>query len=232
MQNVSEEFKRIAAGDYTTETKITINGAEYGENKLYSVTGKNNLFDDDPNVGKAIIGEVTIVMDAPEAPFPEMAEIRIFTRVYNDDEVSEWIPKGIFYIDERIKDEECSQLRIIGYNAMMKTEVPYPSSTLEWPATRRQVLNEICAITGIEADDRTLEAFPSDSVRCMKLPSGYTIREILGYIASTKCGCFCISDEGKLLFVALNSLPPETNYLIREDGSCITFGGTRILLRG
>ena len=61
-------------------------------------------------------------------------------------------------------------------------------------------------------------------------PVGYTMREVLGFIASMYIGCFIITDEGKLRLVALNGLPTETNLLIDSVGDVLLFGGDAILL--
>jgi hypothetical protein len=61
-------------------------------------------------------------------------------------------------------------------------------------------------------------------------PFGYTMREMLGYIASAYGGNFIISDDRKLLLVPLGGLRSETYYLVTEGGNPITFGGDRILV--
>ena len=61
-------------------------------------------------------------------------------------------------------------------------------------------------------------------------PFGYTMREMLGYIASAYGGNFIISDTNDLLFVPLGCLRTETYYLVTEGGDSITFGGNRILV--
>lgn len=150
---------------------------------------------------------------------------------------SEWIQKGVFRIDTRETDEHVlgeNVLRIHGYDEMMLTEQDYPSSTLEWSETSpkaRAVLDEIASAIDVELDDRTKAAFPTGSGYVVGFPAGYTMREVLCSIGAMYGGSFCMSDEGKLLFIGLTELPEETNYLITQTGNFITFGGTRILLR-
>ena len=51
------------------------------------------------------------------------------------------------------------------------------------------------------------------------------------FIAVAHGGNWTITREDKLLLVPLvGSMPPETNYLVTEDGDAITFGGDRILV--
>ena len=55
-----------------------------------------------------------------------------------------------------------------------------------------------------------------------------TMREVLSGIAISNAGNWVITLEGKLLLIKITDIPPETNYLITEDGDAITFGGVRI----
>ena len=90
-------------------------------------------------------------------------------------------------------------------------------------------VNDIAARIGVAVDSRTvLDAefpvqYPVDDDGDM------TMREALGRIAVANAGNWIITDEGKLLLVGLNSIPKETNFLVTEAGSAITFGGVRIL---
>ena len=56
------------------------------------------------------------------------------------------------------------------------------------------------------------------------MPLGYSLREVLGYIAGAYVGSFVMTEEGKLRLVSLLELPPETNYLIDNGGIPIVFG--------
>jgi len=80
----------------------------------------------------------------------------------------------------------------------------------------------------VSVDSRTTTLM--DKAYSIPLPTGYTYREVLGYIASMYVGCFVMSDTGKLRLVTITELPPETNYLIDQTGDAITFGGDRILV--
>lgn len=233
--NIENYDAIVAAGEYYTETKAAVNGVEYGETQLFSVNTDRFLFgDQNPTFGTAIAAEVNIEMVYPEVEIPRMAEIRPYVRIYNSSLVSGWLPKGVYRIDTRKKVDGANRLRIHGYDDMLKAERDYPSSTLEWSETspnERAVLDEIAAAMGVELDDRTKAEFPVGNGYIVGFPAGYTMREVLCSIGATHGGSFCMSDEGKLLFIGLTELPEETNYLITQTGNFITFGGTRILLR-
>lgn len=234
MQDTSsiENYDAIAAaGGYYTETKVTVNGVDYDETMLYSVNTDKYLFGySNPTFGTAVSSEIDLEIEDKEIEIPRMAEIRPYVRIYNSTLVSGWLPKGVYRIDTREKREKASgakTIKIHGYDDMLKAEQDYPSSALEWSDTSpkaRAVLDEIASAMGVELDDRTKAKFPADSDYVVGFPAGYTMREVLCSIGAMYGGSFCMSDEGKLLFIGLTELPTETNYLITQAGSCITFG--------
>lgn len=232
MQNTDTEYKRIVQGDYSTNYKIVLNNVEYAQNHIWSGRIRRNIFQDNPVIGKAIVGEIDVTIDFPNEEVPIRAKIEPYVQVEDmAGNTSGWLRKGIYYIDTREKEEGIDKLHLHGYDDMIKADTMYDGSSLAWPATKRQVLNEIASFMGVQLDARTQTAFPNDSDYCVKMPTNYTYREVLGFIGSMKCGNFCMSDNGELLFIGLNDLPDETFYLISESGSYITFGGTKILIR-
>ena len=149
------------------------------------------------------------------------------------EQVSEWIPKGVFFFSTRKTDRITGVLSVHGYDAMLKAEETWLDSSYDaktWPMPAATAVADIAARIGVAVDSRTVldAAFP------MQYPvddkGDMTMREALGRIAVANAGNWTITDEGKLLLVGLNSMPAETNYLITETGSAITFGGVRILV--
>lgn len=151
-------------------------------------------------------------------------------------ETSEWIQQGVYFIDTRAVSHNNNGLELLslhGYDAMLKAEADYPSdSASNYPATDIYVVNKIASAMGVSVDSRTTAIM--SSAYSINLPIGYSMREILGYIASMYAGNFIMSEEGKLRLVTLNSIGTETNYLIDNLASPITFGTganeTRILV--
>ena len=225
----------IDSGNYFSEVKVSINGVEYGEDSLISVQTSKVLFgDNNPTFGTAISADITVEMMYPTEIIPRMAEVIPSVRISNGNLVSGWIQKGVFRIDTRELVNGTNTLRIHGYDDMMKADQDYPSSTLTWSNTsprERAVLDEIASAIGVELDDRTKAVFPVGAGYIVSFPAQYTMREVLCSIGAMHAGSFCMSEDGKLLFIGITDLPEETNYLITMSGSYITFGGTRILLR-
>ena len=145
---------------------------------------------------------------------------------------SGWLQKGEFFIDTRERtdyDITPPVLTIHGYDAMLKTEAFYPEDDpANYPMADTDVVDLIAETIGVPVDDRTYEIM-TDGYE-INLPATYTMREVLGNIASMYAGNFCITPEGKLRLVGLTGIGTETNYLIDQLGDAITFGGDRILV--
>lgn len=221
-----------ATGVYEVETKLNINGVDYGEDKLISVQTTPSLFKDIPSVGNCTSAEIYVEMLVPSALIPPMAEMKLYVRLVGENLVSGWIPQGVFYIDTRERtDYEITPpvLSIHGYDAMLKAEAYYPEDDpSEYPKTDIDIVDVIADAMGIEVDDRTYDII-TDAYE-INLPATYTMREVLGNIASMYAGNFCITFEGKLRLVGLTDIGTETNFLIDQQGDAITFGGDRIIV--
>lgn len=213
---------------HVKQHKVVIAGVEYGEDKLISLRVPGFLFPGrGPSVGGAVSREIDLSLRGPE-PIPRMAEIEVFTRLVLGSQVSEWIPKGVFYIDTRDHDPDIDVLTIHGYDAMLKAEQPFFSEgdPGSWPRSAPEVVAEICRRIGFDLDSRTV----LNASYMVPFPNDYTMREILRHVAAAHVGNWIITDAGELRLVRLNELPPETNYLVTEHGYAITFGGVRILV--
>lgn len=231
MQTTSALYNTIVGGEHWFETKLVIdNVGTFGENQLFSVVTSHAMFSNTPAVGMAVAGEIEVKMLYPSTEIPTMACLRPYVRACNATQQSEWLPQGVFFIDtrERTRDDTgLSFLTIHGYDAMLKAEQMY-NGRITGTSTDIQMVTEIAYQMGVSVDSRTNTLMTA--AYSIPLPTGYTYREVLGYIASMYAGCFIISDEGKLRLVTLYELPPETNYLIDNAGNWITFGGDRILV--
>lgn len=202
------------------------------QDNLFSLSTSHSAFADNvPQIGCAIAGEVDLTMIAPEETIPPMCLFRIMVRACTDSQQSEYIYKGDFYIDTREvshNDDDLDVMKIHGYDAMLLFEQMYPSDdTHDYPLLDVDIVQFMASTVNVPIDARTYYAmnrFYSFT------PFGYTMREMLGYIASAYGGNFVISDEGQLLLVPLGGLRSETYYLVDEGGDPITFGGNRILV--
>lgn len=204
----------------------------YDDALLISLDADFQVFSDEsPTVGNCVSAEIDVVMIKPIGELPRQARITPYVRLTDGTRHSEWIQKGVFYIDTRGKVEDGSnieKIQIHGYDDMLKTEQDYPASTLSWPAKDIDVVREIAAFIGVSLDPRTIPII-NRGYR-IQYPTGYSCRDVLGYIAAAYAGCFVMSDLGELRLITIYGIPKETRYLIEPSGFAITFGGDRILV--
>lgn len=241
MQNVSDLYNTIIAQtNHWFETRVRINGVYYGEDKLMSVNAANRIFDSEqPTVGGCISGELEVKMLVPTVAIPRMAEVRPYVRVTDGTRTSEWIPQGVFYIDTREtthNDNGLDILTIHCYDAMLKAEADYPSTSTSFPKSDVNVVKEIAKTMGLQSSITATSGIDPRTLTLMNknyqigLPVGYSMREVLSNIAAMYAGNWIMNYDGKLRLITLTELPSETNYLIDSAYDAITFGGDRILV--
>lgn len=282
MQTTSATYDRILAGaDHIFETRLIIDGVgTFGESDIMSISTNIEMFEEDPEVGKAIASEINVVMFNPSATIPTMAKLQPQVRAcgnalksskvtitgenlistyttYSSENItfnassgatvagenlsfaadtteyleSEWLAQGVYFIDTRdvtANNNGLDVLTIHGFDAMLKTEQIYSSNSAVGDNLDIAYVRAIASAIGVTVDPRTWEIMQTGYI--IPFPLGYTMREILGYIASSYAGCFIISDTGQLRLVALDTIVKETQYLIDSAGDAITFGGDRILV--
>lgn len=195
------------------EIKLRIAGQEYLSDKIPSIVTSGTLFSDNiPSIGCAVCREISLMVRTNGAYIPRAAKIEVFARLAIPGQsgeaasASEWIPKGVFYIDTRQPDEEEQFLTIHGYDAMLKGEQPLvdqaAGETGTWPKTMREVASACAAKMGVEIDPATIISGDYE----IGYPTDYTCRELLRHIAAAHGGNWTISDEGKLRLIVLGNL--------------------------
>lgn len=246
MYSVSNLYNTIIAEDlHSFETKVEINGVSYGENVLMSVSTAYRVFSQEqPTVGGCLAAELEVKMLAPSATIPRMAQVKPYVRVTDGTQTSEWIPQGVFYIDTREtshNDDDLDILTLHCYDAMLKAEADYPSTSISYPAKDYRIVQIIAYAMGLQSssaasnhngiDARTKALMNNGSgIYNISLPVGYSMREVLANIAAMYAGNWIINYDGQLRLVTLTELPEETNYLVDHTYDAITFGGDRILV--
>ena len=227
MQTVSALYQQIMSGEHYAERKINIAGTDYGEDAIVSLTTTGGLFADGTlSVGSAVSREINLSLWNVSTTIPKMAKLIPYYRLSNGTQTSEWIQKGVYYIDTRSVDS--GLLTIHGYDDMLKAEQIWtPDQSLEFPMPMTQAANIIADIMGVEIDARTV----LNSAYTVDYPANdYTLRDVLRYIAAAHGGNWIMSDAGELWLVGLNTLPAETFLLCDEDGDAIQFGSDFILV--
>ena len=227
---VNEHSETITFGG--TAILVASSGADSGfrESAIISMSTQKSIFpDSNPSVGNCISGQITVDMIKPKGDIPRRARLVPYVRLTNGMEHSEWIQKGVFFIDHReYSGDENERMIISGYDHIILTEADFPSSTDEWPRMDIDVVRDIASAIGTSVDARTAKIMNKGYK--IDYPAEYSMREVLENIAAMYAGSFVMSDVGELLLVTMFGIPKETDYLIDSAGFTITFGGERILV--
>ena len=205
MNTTSSLYNSIFSGIHRFEVKVNISGTDYGMNVLTSLNSRRSVFGSgSPRIGLAPAGELSLSMYLDSGSVPRMAEIRPYFRVVNDSRQSEWIAKGVYYVDTREADTTTGLLTLHAYDAMLKGEVKYPSTSHTWPASDINTVTEIASFLGVAVDAQTTTLMTAGFM--IPLPAQYTLRETLQYIGALYGGSFMITDQNTLRLIPLWSV--------------------------
>lgn len=206
----------FATQNHSVEWKITINGVDYGMDKIAADVGGGHALPhihrqvftgNAPSVGGCVSATFECSIFEASANVPRMATVVPKYRLLTEMQTSEWITLGTFYIDTRTVDEVNGILDLSCFDAMLKADGMGGNSYAdvtgfdEWPQDMDNVVDEICSIIGVTLDSRT--TIHSGTGYKVEYPNDLTMREVLGYIAVHHAGNFTITPAGKLRLVPL-----------------------------
>lgn len=182
---ITEIVKENSARYYS---KYIVDKKEYTNtlNKFnfQNITNPNNEI----TIGNTCASSVTFSIYMPQVSL-ENKEITIYEGVKVSNEIK-YIKLGTFTVSKQTSNGEYTSYE--AYDKMYKADMPY-SSDLVFPSTDKAILTEICGKLGISlATDIVTAHTVSDK------PQGYTMREIIGYMAMLQ-GCNAvINADGNL----------------------------------
>lgn len=214
LQATSDVYKRLMAGNHWFESCLYIGAKNstpspdtaFGEEMIYNMKTKKSVFANGvPEVGCCVAGEIDIEMILPDSTIPRMAMLVPYVRVTDGNEYSEWIQKGVYFIDTREQTQNStpkSTLKIHGYDNMLKAGQPFDASKMTWPNTDLNVVKHCASIMGVTVRSDTLARI--NKSYSIPNPEEYTYREALGFIASMYAGNFTMDDLGRLRLIYLN----------------------------
>lgn len=205
------------------EYAFDINGVWYGPEAEVTHSVEYSLFDSF-GIGNAMSATLTMELYASE--IPRGAVIKRYVRLVNGNRSSEWLPKGVFFVNRRTVEDGLWSVE--AYDAMLKADMTWtPRPSFNWPCTMEAAARDIALSMDVELDERNVYR----PYKMNAYPEGeYMRRDALRDIAAAHGGNWYISDAGRLRLVPLLSFPEETNNLVTEHGDTISFGGVRILV--
>lgn len=242
MRETSELYTRLLDNDaHVKESRLTIGGTVYEQSQIVSLSTSEPLFAEDTmSIGGAVAREIDFAAFLDDS-VPKRAQIIHEVRLRLGDEVSEWLQKGVYYIDTRSRDPLTGVTTVHGFDAILMAEQEWiPPAKDKFPMDMQEAVELTAAALKLTIDPRS--TFKTGDAYMVDYPvadadeseeqqaQGLSIRQMWRWVAAAHGGNFIINDLGQLRLVPLNALPAETGYLVNESGNPITFGGVRILL--
>ncbi|PWV97433.1 hypothetical protein DFQ01_12177 [Paenibacillus cellulosilyticus] len=163
-------------------------------------------------LGTAVMSKLTIKLrlkgtvpaNARIAPFVALSTSRITWKdgIYPWEDMNlpweggmtEWLPLGEFYVDSRQMNNKVWTL--VCYDKLVWSDVAYVSS-LTYPTTQQAVWDEICDRLGY-AYDSSVVINPSYVMEVA--PTGYSMRQVMSYIAAANVACVFVGKDGLIKF--------------------------------
>lgn len=219
MQTTSQLWDDLAAGGSLMETRVTINGTTYSPVGAPEIA--RQLMGSDLSVGNCNSASCTFVLQTTDI-IPKSAQVLVEMRFYDEDESSEWLPAGTFYISKRQRDPISGRIALTCYDAMLKGNAPFEYGVLWGDDQGNQIVtnegksiifkppylsmvstvNSIAMQLGVEVDSRTVINTGEDW-RITPQAEGQSICDVLAGIAIAHGGNWCITPENKLRLVPL-----------------------------
>lgn len=187
MKNINwgADFNLLYARYYS---KYLVDGKEYNQTlnefKYSNIINPNNSI----SIGNTCSSSVTFSIYNPEITL-ENKDITIFEGVKGDSGI-EYVQIGIFTVAKEESNGEYT--KYTAYDKMYKAEKGY-FSELTYPSTDKAILEEICTKLGIQ-----LATSITNTHTITDKPQGYTMREMIGYMAMLQGGNAAINSDGNL----------------------------------
>lgn len=187
MKNINwgANFNLLYARYYS---KYLVDGKEYNQTlnefKYSNIINPNNSI----SIGNTCSSGVTFSIFQPQITL-ENKDITIFEGVKGNNGI-EYAQIGIFTVTKEESNGEYT--KYTAYDKMYKAEKGY-FSELTYPSTDKAILEEICTKLGIQ-----LATSITNTHTITDKPQGYTMREMIGYMAALQGGNAAINSDGNL----------------------------------
>ncbi|MCM1165989.1 MAG: hypothetical protein NC299_12055 [Lachnospiraceae bacterium] len=205
MTNVSDTFRALAEanGRYVC-CKITAGGETFLDDRILEFD-----FDDVIHPERFTIGTACSNKFCFSVMYDGELDVRDEVRPYISFDGREWCPLGVFYVSRRyVRGGYAS---ITCYDKMYYLNAEY-TPTLRVPTTTDAILHDACAQGGITCAEN------GGDIAIRRLPRGYSIRDIISFIASINCASAKFDRNGALVFK--KTLPTEGVYL--REKNCVS----------
>lgn len=207
MINVTEAYKEAIKEDrifdlqdkiiLKDDTEIPLIMSDVLAYSINSATSSDSTFD----VGSVVAAKLSLTIDNTDERFEDvdLTDARISTQIgLLVGSTFEYVTKGIFYINSA--QDSGDTIVIEAYDKILFLDLPYAESTLAYPATIREILQEACTHCGITLDTTTIGTGANYIVNSRPATDSLTFRDIVSYCGKILGKYAYISADQKLKF--------------------------------
>lgn len=186
MYEVSTKFQILAESPGRhVYCKIVAGGKTYLDDKIVKFEFDDVVYPEHYTIGTASSSRFSFTVRYTDA-----LQVHDMVKPYISFDNKEWCPLGVFYVSRRyVRGFYAS---ITCYDMMYSLNMEYVPS-IEAPTTAAALFRDICSQHEIECVSGDWMIY-----QVKKLPKGYTVREVLGFIASIASSSVKFNREGKL----------------------------------
>ncbi|GBF78263.1 hypothetical protein PA598K_06881 [Paenibacillus sp. 598K] len=194
--------------------KVDINGVEYTNNQIVEFLIENSLtLNQEFEIGTATASKFILKLRTPYE-IPANARMRPYLALSTagmtwgdatypwagsdfpwggENSGTDWLQLGEFYVDSREQNKDIWTFTC--FDALIFAEVPYVSSLI-YPARMQDVWDEICDRLGFVYEQVHID--PAYTIPVA--PTGYTTRQVMGFIAASNAASVYVSKTGTIRF--------------------------------
>ena len=185
--------------------KIVAGGTTYLDDRIIKFELDDLAYPEYYTIGTACSSRFSFTVRYTDA-----LQVHDMVQPYISFDNKEWCPMGVFFVSRRYV--RGSYASITCYDMMYSLNMEYVPS-IQAPTTAVALFRDICS-------QHKIPCVSGDwmSYRVLKLPKGFTVREVLGFIASMASSTIKFDREGKLWVRRLGN---SENQSFLEDGNCI-----------
>ena len=206
MINVTEKYKecikeeRIFSLEDTIilkdDSQIPLTMSDVLAYSINSATSSDSTFD----VGSVVAAKLSLTIDNTDERFDDvdLSDARIATKIgLLVEDKFEYVTKGIFYINSA--QDSGDTIVIEAYDKILFLDLPYAESTLAYPASIREILQDACEHCGLTLD-ANLGTGADYIVNSKPATDSLTFRDIVSYCGKILGKYAYISADQKLKF--------------------------------
>lgn len=185
--------------------KIVAGGKTYLDDRIVKFEFDDLAYPEYYTIGTACSSRFSFTVRYTDA-----LQVHDEVRPYISFDNEEWCPLGAFFVSRRyVRGQYAS---ITCYDMMYSLNMEYIPS-IEAPTTAAELFRDICSQHHIPCVSGDWMLY-----QVKKLPKGFTVREVLGFIASIACSSVKFNRDGKLWVRRLGNLD---NQSFLEEANCM-----------